>query len=732
MKDLTPIPPSDPGFQMLEPMANNHVPQTPKFRPQKFLIFLRKFWWIPLITLMLSTGSAVFIFFHTPPTFVSLGSLWETEKLRLPEGAAFNDDQGNSFERDQYLGTQAELLRSKMLRELTLNRMQALATNQNTLNRDGKDRDGNWIPVEIQVFSSAKSSVYTIEARSANPAFTTAYLNALMQQYLEYRKNVRHEVSSDTLASISEQVQRLERDMKIGQDALNEYERTNNFAVLQEERTVEASYLVKLKTELSDYQLEVKLLAARELEGNSGQAGATNDTDTIFDSLRNSGSPTASDSGRLDADKQIEMLKLQRETLGKYLRPKHPKMVKLDEDIARAQKLIDVYRQQNRDQIAAARQSLQIKIDSVEQFITEYETKVAAANELIAKADSLKQEVLRNQGLYDRLSALLQNVDISRNIDQETLAILEPAAPATRSYVEAKSMLTKAIMLGFVLGVGIIVLLALRDDRFTSLVEVTERFGDNVVGQVPEIPRRSDKEPLALLEADDERHMFAESYRNLRSALLYLAVDGRHPKVVLITSAVPNEGKSTVATNLARALALGGSKVLLVDADLRKGHIHELLKLKSKPGLSEFLRQPDDPGKYMQATDLEGFTFMPRGSVTRNPGDLFLSPAFGQMLARFREHYDYVLIDTSPVFAADDASTLAPKTDGTFFVVRNRFSHARVVREALEILFQRQARVLGLILNRSDSSARSYYAYKYAEYYASANNGEAEEDSPKT
>jgi len=90
------------------------------------------------------------------------------------------------------------------------------------------------------------------------------------------------------------------------------------------------------------------------------------------------------------------------------------------------------------------------------------------------------------------------------------------------------------------------------------------------------------------------------------------------------------------------------------------------------------------------------------------------------LLDQLRGQYDYVIVDSSPVFAADDSSTLAPKMDGILFVVRSRFSNARVVREALDILFQRQARVLGLVLNRSDASGRSYYAYKYAEYYTTA------------
>jgi capsular exopolysaccharide synthesis family protein len=225
---------------------------------------------------------------------------------------------------------------------------------------------------------------------------------------------------------------------------------------------------------------------------------------------------------------------------------------------------------------------------------------------------------------------------------------------------------------------------------------------------------------LPLLAIDDKRHLFAESYRNLRSAILFMAVEGARPKVLLITSAVPNEGKSTVAANLARALALGGSRVVLVDADLRKGILHQLLGLQREPGLADALRQPADLEKVIQKDSLLNFSFLSSGHAGGHSGDLFLGPEFQQVLARLRQQFDYVLIDSSPVFAADDATTLAPKVDGTLFVVRSRFSSARPVREALDLLYQRQAKVLGIVFNQADPSARSYYYYKYADYHGTA------------
>jgi capsular exopolysaccharide synthesis family protein len=214
--------------------------------------------------------------------------------------------------------------------------------------------------------------------------------------------------------------------------------------------------------------------------------------------------------------------------------------------------------------------------------------------------------------------------------------------------------------------------------------------------------------------------MYAESYRNLRSALLFPPVEGLRPRIVLVTSALPNEGKSTIATNLAETLALGGARVLLVDGDMRKGRLHEFLGLRPEPGLAEVLAGALPLEQALQANCRPNLSFLGRGRNIKNPGDAFLGPELDRILARWRDQFDFVVIDTCPVFAADDASTLAPKVDGTLFVVRRRFSRARVVREALELLGQRQAKILGVVFNRADASARSYYYYKHADYYSSA------------
>ena len=148
----------------------------------------------------------------------------------------------------------------------------------------------------------------------------------------------------------------------------------------------------------------------------------------------------------------------------------------------------------------------------------------------------------------------------------------------------------------------------------------------------------------------------------------------------------------------------------------------------SEPGFAELILDPTRTD-VIQKSAVPNLSFIATGHVKMNPGDAFLSAEMDQLLARWRQEYDYILIDSSPVFAADDATTLAPKTDGVLFVVRSRFSRAKVVRLAIDLLHQRSAKVLGLIYNRADASNRSsYYYYNYEDYYGeNKKNGKAEE-----
>ena len=407
MNDLVPInvpavPAPAEDFQLLSPV-DDYGGQASPLRLKRFLTFLRKLWWVVLITLVLSLGAAAAWIGWRPPTFVSVGRMWETVKLNLPDGALFSEDLQN------FLGTQAELLKSARLQQMTLEALSAMGTNTVP-----KDAEGKPLKVDIKVVQAPKSTVFNVVASSANQEYTRAYLDSLMEQYLKYKKDVRQQVSGGTMASISDQVQKLEREVKTAQDTYNEFQRTNNLAVLEEEGKVAGGYLARLKTQLSDFALEQRILLATEAaQSASGNTNAGVDLAEVMRGFTPGSAPAASPE-RQTALKELQMLTLQRERLGKYLRPKHPRMVKLQAQLDNAQKYVDLFRNQSRDQLAAAQQALKLKEQSVLASIKEWEEKVMQANARIAEAERLKQNVTRSQGIYDRLQALMQNVEVSK------------------------------------------------------------------------------------------------------------------------------------------------------------------------------------------------------------------------------------------------------------------------------------------------------------------------------
>ncbi len=595
MNEMTPAP--LPDYQVGLPIDIEASP-APKFRLWKFVAFLRKLWWLPVTTLVLSLAAAVVYVHFLPPAYVSFGSMWEPVKLRLPEGTMFSEDMEN------FLGTQTELLQSAPLQELALTRLGG-DTNNPAIPRD---ENGQALPVKIRILQTPKSSILTLVATGSHPDYARAYLEELMEAYQAYKENKLKEVSGITLNSITQQVTSAEQERGDRQKALMDFQRTNNLAILQVQGTAAGEYLTKLKTDLSDLQLRRQLLKSAS-EKSATSDNTTNQASSLAletDGL--AGQPGAEAGGGVpleqqNAFKELEMLEIQKQELSSNLLETHPRMVKLDEDIGRARQVLDMYHRQSLDWLTNSLADTRLRIGNVQASIKEWETNVLVANARIAEAEGLKIDLQRAQADYERLANLLESVTISRNIDQESLDILQTASPATRSYKKEILWLGLGGAGGLALGLMFIALLTIRDEKFSSVMEVNENLGDAVIAQVPEVAGLNGKSQLQL-EDLGQMHTYAESYRCLRSALLFSSLEGGRPRVLLITSALPDEGKSTVAVNLARTLALSGARVLLVDADLRRGHLHEFFGMPQEPGLSQLLLQPVDVERVLQTNSV--------------------------------------------------------------------------------------------------------------------------------
>ena len=178
-------------------------------------------------------------------------------------------------------------------------------------------------------------------------------------------------------------------------------------------------------------------------------------------------------------------------------------------------------------------------------------------------------------------------------------------------------------------------------------------------------------------------------------------------------------------------LAFAGMKTLLIDADLRRGAIHQSFGVPRDPGLTDVLGHNVNWKLAIRTTGIENLHVLPRGRNVPQPSEYLLNKATDRLLQELYPLYDYIIIDSSPVLAADDTASLAPKIDATLFVTRMGFTSAKMTRKSLEILYKRQANIPGVILNQVDTSSPEFVYYQYEEYYSAASDEDEADTSVK-
>jgi len=306
---------------------------------------------------------------------------------------------------------------------------------------------------------------------------------------------------------------------------------------------------------------------------------------------------------------------------------------------------------------------------------------------------------------------------IGTAVDQRFLKVIRKASRADLVQKGTARHLMMGAFGGLLIGALILFLLDRADDRLASSTELLEHFSEPILGQIPDVRESRTAHGLPLLQPDDERYTYAEAYRSLRSSLIFMP-NQADLRAILITSAIPNEGKSTIATNLAITMANAGARVLLVDADLRRGDVATLMDLDGKVGLTNILRGELPWRDSIVDTKYTTLFVIPRGPVTNQSGELLLKRTVEAMLEEMKSSYDLVVFNTAPILATDDTPTLAPHFDGVLMVIRAQFTGAKLTQNALNLLYQRQVNVLGLVLNAVDTETPDYYYYRYPKYYA--------------
>jgi capsular exopolysaccharide synthesis family protein len=663
---------------------------------RRYFFFLSRKWWILVLTIAAFLALGMAYNRWMPQSYVTSARMWMPGDIRVADSAIYED-------RSQFQdigSTQAELLKSDLIQ----GRARA------TLQAAGIIEPSN-SAVKLRVTQIVRTSLLEINARGSSSNYVCAFLNATMDELLAYESEIHDQQSQVTFSSLNDQISHKEKELKAQQDKLTAYMQSNNVPVLEQTAKAASAYLTELLTDYSRLSLEYDLLKAacadKALNLNSQAEGLLLD-------FKTTASGTAAP--RADAQKELDKLTLLKASFAKYYRPQHPKMVKLDEEIAQAQGLCDALRLQSREQLAGTMNMVKVKMDSTQESIKEWEAKVNSASQRIADYERVKLDEERMRSFCDHLALLLQNVDVSRNLPRYSVSILDRASPAKPAKLQAKLVLAIALLFGLIAGLGLVRLIEMWSDKVTSLEYLSHHFAERIVGHIPEVPKLEIKAGLSPLVLENARHLYAESFRSVRSTLFFGVNHAKPPRVILVTSAVPREGKSTVAANLASTIAFGGSRVLLIDGDMRRGKLHALYGLPQEPGLADFLTQDKELDSFVRETATKNLFLLPCGRADGHIGEILLRPAFDRLLEHVRRNYDYAIIDSVPVLATDDTSNAAPKTDGVIFVMRDSFTGASEAEQALRALYDRRVQVLGIVFNRVNRS-RSFSYCQFPEYY---------------
>lgn len=689
-------------------------------RLHRYLTVLRTHWWVLLLTTLLGAGIESLIIWKTPALYMSTGRMIVSLKLSLPSASVYTEELSNFF------GTQMALMQSSTV----MNRVTARLQSEKPALVPS--------PVKIQVAISPKTSIFNLRAEGGSPEYVQAYLDSTLEEFVALKKEMRQRASDTTKTLLLEEVRRMADDLRKSKDSLVNFQGSNSVVFLQEQGNSAGGYLGNLTRQRAEIASELQLLKMLTLDQALERQESMSATPTApqhqpkdgkkEDAQTSAGEDpqvreqrtsklVGSEAEYLKARQQILVVRQQRKELAEFLRPKHPKILALDEEIGRMENLLEIFRQQSQVQLANRQRTLELQITNLDSEIKVWEVKTVEISKKMSEYQAIKESVTRLQDTYNGLQTTARTLDVDKEISPETVSILEPASTSVLVPAEAGKNASIAGVVGLVLGLCILLWVDRLDDRPSSSSDLMESFDETIMGQIPKIVLKDKSASPQVLQENDERHALVEAYRNLRSSLMFMSSSEKPPKLIVVTSAIPNDGKSTTVANLAITIARAGSKVLLVDGDLRRGVMHKRFGIEAKSGLAEVLADQIPWRDAVKPTQVPNLDLLQRGASPHNSGELFLTLGRRPFLQEVAKDYDYVLFDSAPVMAADDVCNLAPFVDGLLMVIRAEFTSARVARAALDLLYLRKVNVLGLVFNAVRADGSEYYYYKYSDYY---------------
>jgi capsular exopolysaccharide synthesis family protein len=584
----------------------------------------------------------------------------------------------------------------------------------------------------LKVLSIPKTRIIEVRFRSLDPRLAAEAANTITELYLQNTLQTRFQSTEVASAWLTKQLQGLKEQVQASQNELEEYQKKAGILITDQgmgmskdnpgasTHNVIIARLDELNKEWADAEGQRMLAEAKYRIGNSG------DPELIVE-IEPSSALAVLRAQRVDLNNQYAQLTAK--FGNKYERVIQVKS-QLDETNSAIATEVDKIRGRLKAQFEAAQKSELMLRD-------EYETEKQEAyrlNESSIKYLILKQDFEANQSLYRDLVQKLREAGILAGLKSTNAAVIEPASiPVSPASPIPLLNIAIGLMCGTFVGLGVAFLIENLDTSIATPEDAEFLSGFALMGVIPHI---TDKDKSSGREGgltEDQKHLpmvvlrpqsaFAESFRVLRTSLM-LSSPGAPPKVIMITSGVPGEGKTITSLNLAAVLGQKHKRVLLLDADLRRSGISNLLGFDGKIGLSSCLAGAANPADVVVSLPtMPDVHILPAGTKPPDPADLLDSDRMRALMLAWRSEYDHIVVDTPPLLGLTDAGVASTMSDVVLLVVRSSKTGRQTLMRARDALNRANCRKVGILFNALDTRSADHYGYygyygsKYTQYY---------------
>lgn len=581
---------------------------------------------------------------------------------------------------------------------------------------------------DLTVQSVPRTQVIQIRFRSEDPLLAAAVVNDLSRVYQEHSFMTRYEATQQASTWLSQQLGDLKSTVEREQQNLAAYQKQYGIIGTDENNNLVMARLDDLSRQLTEAEADRITKEAKYRIALSGDPALVQSiaTDTTLPALQQE---RASLQNQLAAAQTL-------------YGSAYPRVLDLKAQLAQTGKSIEHTLAQIRERYKNDFEAAQNTENSLRESLDKQKQTAYQLSENFSQYNILKDDVESGRSLYEDLLRKLQEAGIAASLRSTNVEIIDAA---TRPIKPVEPRIVFAMLLsvfcGIAVGIGLVFLYDRVDQRVSSTEEVEWISRMPLFGVIPSMSVRgrtrnlSTAAPgqLALMSIRRPQAQFSEAFRALRTTIL-LGSAGSPPRTIVVTGSAPNEGKSTVSANTAAVLSHSGQRILLVDGDLRRGKLDQVLGVNATIGFSECLAGVADWRTVVQnVPGAPHLDFLSHGARPPSPADLLSSRQMERLIEQWLGQYDHIVFDTPPALMVTDALILCRFADAVISVVRHRFTNRHALRRSSEMIAKSSRGIVGVVVNALDMTG-GYYGYKYG-YYGpggSAYDAYYEDSSTKT